>query len=126
MQGIHSDIPVLKGLSPWYLADRADRIGPSREVALLAADRSERLGVRDPVGRRAEPRLSPVPRLRRVAAFYLATGLLTFAALIWVYWISPTVPLDFFLATSSYRVVAVLAALAFAALLELVPTARDG
>jgi hypothetical protein len=36
------------------------------------------------------------------------------------------VPLDFFLATSSYRVVAVLAAIAFAALLELVPTGPDG
>ena len=126
VQGIHSDIPVLKGLSPWYLADHADRVGPS--LLSLYAQMIDQSGWSYviPVGLVLTVVCLGVPRLRGLAAFYLATGLLTFAALIWVYWISPTVPLDFFLATSSYRVVAVLAALAFAALLELVPTARDG
>jgi len=126
VHGIHSDIPVLKGLSPWYLADRADRVGPSlRSLYAQLIDQGGWSYV-IPLGIVLSVVCLAVPRLRGVAAFYLATGLLTFGALIWVYWISPTVPLDFFLATSSYRVVAVLAALAFAALLELVPVARDG
>ena len=37
-----------------------------------------------------------VDRMRGIAAFYLASGVLTFAALVWAYWASPTVPLDFF------------------------------
>jgi hypothetical protein len=57
--------------------------------------------------------------------FYLSTGVIVFAALVWVYWISPTVPLDFFLETSAYRVVAVLTPIAFAALLQLGSSARD-
>ena len=56
---------------------------------------------------------------RSLAVFYLATGVLAFAAVVWVYWITPTVPLDFYLATSAYRVVGVLAAIALAALLQL-------
>jgi hypothetical protein len=56
---------------------------------------------------------------RSLAAFYLASGALAFAALVWVYWISPTAPIDFYLATSAYRVVAVIAAVSFAALLQL-------
>jgi hypothetical protein len=124
--GVHSDIPVLKGLNPWYLADRADRVGPSwRSLYAQLIDQASWSYV-IPIGVVLTVVCLGVRRLRGLAVFYLATGLLTFAALIWVYWISPTVPLDFFLATSSYRVVAVLAAIAFAALLELVPTARDG
>jgi hypothetical protein len=62
---------------------------------------------------------------RSLAVFYLATGLLAFAAIVWVYWITPTEPLDFYLATSAYRVVGVLAAVAFAALLQLASPIRE-
>jgi hypothetical protein len=51
--------------------------------------------------------------------------LLAFAAIVWVYWITPTEPLDFYLATSAYRVVGVLAAIAFAALLQLASPTRE-
>ena len=51
---------------------------------------------------------------------------LVFAALIWVYWTSPTAPIGAFLATSAYRVVAILAALSFAAILQLPLPARNG
>lgn len=125
VQGIHGDIPVLKGLNPWYLADRTDRILPSLMSLYTQLIDQGGWSYVIPLGIVLSVICLAVPRLRGLAAFYLVTGLLTFAALIWVYWISPTVPLDFFLATSSYRVVAILAALAFAALLELVPTARD-
>lgn len=57
---------------------------------------------------------------RTMATFYLATGLIVFVALIWVYWISPTVSLSTYLVQSSYRVVAALATISLAALLHLV------
>jgi hypothetical protein len=120
--GIHSDIPVLKGLSPWYLVDRADRFGPTvRSLYAQLIDQTSWSYV-IPFGIVLTLVCLLVGRLRRLAAFYLATGLLTFAALVWVYWISPS-PLDYFSEHTSYRVVAVLAAIAFAALLELVPSA---
>ena len=46
--------------------------------------------------------------------------MMAFCGLVWVYWITKTVPLDFYLATSAYRVVGVLAAIALAALLQLI------
>jgi hypothetical protein len=124
--GIHSDIPVLKGLEPSYLSDRADRIWPSvKSLYAQLIDQNAWLYV-IPVGAVLALVCLFVRRRRAIAAFYLATGLIGFGALVWVYWISPTEPLSFFLATSAYRVVAVLAAVAFAALLQLAPSSRDG
>jgi hypothetical protein len=117
-QGIHGDIRLRSGFSPSYLADHADRIWPS-VLSLYGQliDETSWLYV-VPVGAAlALVCLSIRPR-RSLAAFYVATGLLAFASLVWIYWISPTVPLDFFLATSAYRVVSVVAAIAFAALLQ--------
>ena len=117
--GIHGDIPVLKGFEPWYLSGRADRVLPSiRSLYAQLIDQTSWLWV-IPLGLVVAACCLAVGRLRRIAAFYLASGVLTFAALVWAYWASPTVPLDFYLGTSSYRVVAVLAALAYAALLVL-------
>jgi hypothetical protein len=123
--GVHGDIPVLKGLEPWYLADRADRVMPSlRSLYSQLIDQTSWLWV-IPLGIVVAVACLAVRRLRGLAAFYLVSGLLTFAALLWAYWASPTVPLDFFLATSAYRVVAVLAALAYAAVLVLTVPERD-
>jgi hypothetical protein len=117
--GIHGDIPVLKGFEPWYLAARADRVLPSvRSLYAQLIDQTTWLWV-IPLGLVVAALCLAFERTRGIAAFYLASGVLTFTALVWAYWASPTVPLDFFLATSSYRVVAVLAALAYAALLVL-------
>lgn len=124
--GVHGDIPVLKGLEPWYLAGRADRVLPSlRSLYAQLIDQTSWLWV-IPLGLVVTAFCLAVDRMRGIAAFYLASGVLTFAALVWAYWASPTVPLDFFLATSSYRVVGVLAALAYAALLVLAVPEPDG
>ncbi len=122
---IHGDIPLRKGLSPWYLADRTDRVGPALRSLYAQLIEPGWLYV-IPLAIALALVCLLVARLRLLAVFYLATGVLTFWALVWAYWASPTEPLDFFLATSSYRVVAVLAAIAFAALLELVAPKPDG
>jgi hypothetical protein len=119
--GIHGDIRLRKGLDPSYLAAHADRVWPSVEslYAQLIDEASWLYVV--PFGAAITIVCLFVRQRRSLAAFYLGTGLLAFAALVWIYWISPTVPLDFFLASSSYRVVSVVAAIAFATLLQLVP-----
>jgi hypothetical protein len=119
--GIHGDIRLRSGLDPSYLTSHADRIWPSVEsLYAQLIDQTSWLFI-VPVGAAMALVCLLVRQRRSLAAFYLATGLLAFAALIWIYWISPTVPLDFYLATSSYRVVSVLTAIAFATLLQLVP-----
>ena len=123
--GIHGDISVLNGLDPFYLADRADRVWPSvNSLYLQLIDQTSWLYV-VPFGTALALVCLLVGRQRSIATFYLATGVIVFAALVWVYWISPTEPLGVFLATSAYRVVAVLAAIAFAALLQLASSIRD-
>jgi hypothetical protein len=123
--GIHGDISVLNGLDPFYLADRADRIWPSmNSLYMQLIDQTSWLYV-IPFGSAVALVCLLIGRQRSIALFYLSTGVIAFGALVWVYWISPTVPLDFFLATSAYRVVAVLTPIAFAALLQLGSSARD-
>jgi hypothetical protein len=119
--GIHGDIRLRKGLDPSYLAAHADRVWPSVEslYAQLIEETSWLYIV--PFGAAIALVCLFVRQRRSLATFYLVTGLLAFAALVWIYWISPTVPLDYFLATSSYRVVSVVTAIAFATLLQLVP-----
>jgi hypothetical protein len=117
--GIHGDIRLRNGLNPSYLADHADRIWPSvQSLYAQLVDATSWLYVVPFAAALALVCLS-VRQRRSLAAFYLATGLLAFAALVWIYWISPNVPLDFYLATSAYRVVSVVTAIAFAALLQL-------
>jgi hypothetical protein len=122
---IHGDIPLPKGLSPWYLAGRTERVGPALRSLYAQLIEQGWLYV-IPVAIVLALVCLLVARLRWLAVFYLATGLLTFWALVWAYWAAPIEPLDFYLGTSSYRVVAVVAAVAFAALLELVPAKDDG
>lgn len=124
-EGIRSDIPVLNGLNPSYLADRADRVWPSvRSLYAQLVDQTSWLYV-VPLGLAIALVCLFVCGRRKIAAFYLATGLMAFVALIWAYWISPTVPLDAYLAQSSYRVVATLAAISLAAVLQLTTPVRE-
>jgi hypothetical protein len=119
VEGIHGDIPALKGLNPSYLADRADRIWPSvQSLYGQLVDQTGWLYV-VPLGLALTLVCLFVRGRRTIAAFYLATGLIAFVVLIWVYWISPTVPLGTYLALSSYRVVATLTAISLAAFLQL-------
>jgi hypothetical protein len=120
-QGIHGDIRLRDGLDPSYLAAHADRVWPSlQSLYAQLIDQASWLYV-VPFAAAIAIVCLFVRQRRPLAAFYLVTGLLAFAALVWIYWISPTVPLDFFLASSSYRVVSVVTAIAFATLLQLAP-----
>jgi len=119
VEGIHGDISLTKGFDVSYLSGRADRVWPSvKGLYAQLTDQGNWLYVVPLAGALALVCLLIRGR-RSLAAFYLASGALAFAALVWVYWISPTAPIDFYLATSAYRVVAVIAAVSFAALLQL-------
>jgi hypothetical protein len=123
--GIHGDVPVLKGLNPSFLADQIDRLWPSvKAMYMQMIDTTNWLYI-IPLGTALILVSLFVAGRRSLAVFYLATGVFAFAAIVWVYWITPTVPLDFYLATSAYRVVGVLAAIALAALLQLAGPASD-
>jgi hypothetical protein len=116
--GITTDVPVGKSLHPSYLTGRADRIWPSvKALYAQLIDRSAWSYV-VPLGIAITVLALAVPRRRRVAIFYLATGLAFFLSLVWVYWVSTT-PLSFYLATSAYRVVAGLVAIALAAIVQI-------
>jgi hypothetical protein len=122
---IQGDISILNGLDPSYLAGRADRLWPSvTALYMQLIDQTSWLYV-IPFGTALALVCLLSRRQRAIATFYLTVGVIAFTALIWVYWISPTEPLGVFLATSTYRVVAVLAAIAFAALLQLSSSVHD-
>jgi hypothetical protein len=122
-QGIHGDIRLGKGLDPSYLAAHAGRVWPSvQSLYGQLIEQTSWLYI-VPFGAAIAVVCLFIRQRRSLAAFYLATGLFAFVALVWIYWISPTVPLDFFLATSSYRVVSVVTAIAFATLLQVAPPA---
>jgi hypothetical protein len=124
--GIHGDIPFLNGLNPSHLADRADRVRPSLNALYMQLIDQTSWLYAVPFGIALALAYLLVVRQRSIAAFYLTTGVIVFAVLVWVYWIGPTVqPLGVYLATSAYRVVAVLAAIAFAALLQLASAVRE-
>jgi hypothetical protein len=125
IEGIHGDISPREGLDPSYLAHRTGRIWPSVESLYGQLAKGGWLYV-VPIAASIALVSLLIRRRRAIAAFYLASGALVFAALVWVYWISPTTPIGAFLSTSAYRVVAILAALSFAAILQLPIPARDG
>ena len=123
--GIQGDISVRKGLEPSYLSHRTGRIWPSVESLYEQVARGGWLYV-VPIATSLALVCLLIRARRSIAAFYLASGMLAFAALVWVYWISPTTPISAFLSSSAYRVVAILAALSFAAILQLSVPSRDG
>jgi hypothetical protein len=123
--GIEGDFRLREGLNPSYLVDHAGRIWPSVESFYAQLiDQANWLYV-IPFGAGLTLVSLFIGQRRSIAAFYLATGLLAFAGLVWVYWSASIEPLSLFLATSANRVVAMLAAIAFAALLQLTPPLRD-
>jgi hypothetical protein len=125
VHGIHGDIPVLKGLNPWYLSDHADRVWPSvKALNMHLTDQANWLYV-IPFGAALTLVCLLVAGRRALAAFYLGSGSFAFAAVVWAYWINPTEPLSWYLGTSADRVVVAPVAIAFAAILQLAPVRRD-
>jgi hypothetical protein len=116
--GIASDVPVAKSFHPGYLADRTDRIWPSVKALYAQILDQSSWSYIVPLAIAISVLALAVPLRRRIAAFYLATGLAFFLSLVWVYWITG-VELTFYLATSAYRVVAGLVAIALAAIVQI-------
>jgi hypothetical protein len=125
VEGIHGDISLRKGVDPSYLSHRTGRIWPSVEYLYGQLEKGGWLYA-VPIAASIALVCLLIRGRRAIAAFYLVSGALVFAALVWVYWISPTAPIGAFLSSSAYRVVAILAALSFAAILQLPLPARDG
>jgi hypothetical protein len=121
--GLKGDLPLGKGLDPGFLVDRFSRVWPSmgalhdrlvirESVAIFAA-----IGIALAIARLRGPTRSPV------AAFYLATGVLYYLALVWAYWISP-LPLRFHLQNSVSRVTLGLGFIGLAAILQMCNAVR--
>jgi hypothetical protein len=125
VEGIHGDISPRKGVDPSYLSHRTNRIWPSVEYLYGQLEKGGWLYA-VPIAASIALVCLLIRGRRAIAAFYLASGALVFVALVWVYWISPTTPIGAFLSSSAYRVVAILAALSFAAILQLPMPTRDG
>lgn len=102
LHDVPSDFSLRTALDPGYLADRADRIGPSADAVATSL-----------VGR-DWPLIVPVffaltilgLLVERRALWLLPAGVFATCLLFWVwtYWAGST-PLDFWLSTSAYRVV---------------------
>jgi hypothetical protein len=116
-------IDAAQGLDLSYLADRFDRVLPSVE-ALHDQLASAPVSILVPLGIAACLVRLRTPRLSTVAVFYLATGFLYAASLVWSYWISP-LELGFQLGTSVARIYVGVPFIALAALLHLT-TSRTG
>jgi hypothetical protein len=115
---VSGDMPVGKGLDPSYLVSRADRLSPTltslygqiadQRVWYYVLPLAIALAVACLIARTA----------RRVAAFYLLTGLVIFLSLLWAYLINPN-PIGWYLATSATRTVDGMMFVAMAAILHL-------
>jgi hypothetical protein len=116
---VYDDIPIGKGLSPSYLADRWNRVWPSiTALYQQLIDQVTWMYVL-PLGAALAIAWFVAGRRREQSVFFFATGVLFFLALVWTYWVATVEPLSLFLSTSAYRLVAAIAAIALAAVLEL-------
>jgi hypothetical protein len=118
---LSSDLPVAKGLDPGYLADRADRVGPSLRALRHEIFDPGQWMLLVPIAAAIALLVLLSRGARRVSAFYVLSGTLVFASLVWAYWISPY-ELGWHLRTSADRVVAVLFFIAVAALAQVAAT----
>ena len=123
VEGIHGDISPRKGVDPSYLSHHTSRVWPSVESLYGQLAKGGWLYA-VPIAASIALVCLLIRGRRAIAAFYLSSGALVFVALVWVYWISPS-PISSYLSSSTYRVTALLAALSFAAILQLPIPARD-
>jgi len=116
--GIEGDLPVFKGLNPAYLWDRFDRVGPSIEALTAQLANQGKWSYLVPLAVLVGAACFAARVARPLAAFYLGSGVLMWALLVWAYWISP-LPLTFHLDTSANRVVAAIVFVAGVAIVHL-------
>jgi hypothetical protein len=109
-------LPLSKGLSPSYLVDRFERVWPSVEA--VASQITGNLAAQITIPIAIALAIVRLRTLSRLAAFYLAVGVLYCAGLVWAYWISP-LELQFHIYTSVGRVIIPAALIALAAILHL-------
>lgn len=123
---IHStDFPALStSLDPGYLGDRTERLTTAREhLTTLLADMDYWAFL--PSGLIVVCAVALAAGvLRRVAAFYVLAALLSFAGLLWAYWVSK-LEIEFHLGTSALRTIMSLAFIAAVALAQLLPALLD-
>jgi hypothetical protein len=117
--GVYHDVPVLKGLTPSYLADRLDRVWPSVQAMYAQViDQTSWLYI-VPLAAALAIASFVSGRRREQAVFFFATAVIFFAAVVWTFWVATVDPLSVFLSQSAYRLVASIAAISLAAVLEL-------
>ncbi len=115
---LKSDTPFPGGLSPVFLADRVSRLGPAISGLYGALVKVASVVVLVPVALGLL-----LLRLRRsqrtpLVWFYLLSGVLYFAILVWAYWVNP-LTVQFLVVTSASRICVGLALIALAAMLHL-------
>jgi hypothetical protein len=121
--GIQGDLPVAKGLTPGYLADRSSRVGRSFDALIGQLADQGRWSYLVPAALALiivclVARRGPRSQARRLGAFYLLVSIAFFALVVWSEWVIPS-PLDFQLRTSAPRVVSGVVFVGLAALIQL-------
>jgi hypothetical protein len=115
---VTGDMPIGKGLSPGYLADRTERVWPSVNAIGLQLRDQAGWNYILPLGIALVAVCLVTGAGRRIAAFYAGIGLATFASIVWAYWISPN-DLGWYLDTSVARTADAVVLLAIPAVLHL-------
>jgi hypothetical protein len=116
--GVPKDVKLGDALSPAYMVGHADRIPPTITELLRQLTDENRWSYFLPLALVAGIVAIVVRHARRAAAFYLLTAVGAFSALVWAYWTSPY-PVDWYLTTSGFRVVGIVAGVSMAALVHL-------
>jgi hypothetical protein len=115
--GVEGDLPIGKGLDPGFLGDRWSRVQPSIDgLNAQILDQAQWIYL-VPLATGIVVVALWQRRTRPLASFYLLSGVLAFAAMVWAYVISSN-DLAWHLNTSVNRVVVVIVFLAVAALLQ--------
>jgi hypothetical protein len=123
---VYHDVPLRKGLTPSYLADRFDRVWPSVKAMYAQLNDQSNWIYIVPFAAALVIASFVAGRRREQAVFFFATGVGFFLAFVWTAWVAAVNPLNVFLSQSAYRIVASIAAISLAAVLDLsAPTAVD-
>lgn len=115
---VTGDMPVGKGLNPSYLSGRVERLSPTLTSLYGQLTDQQVWHYALPLAISLVVACLFVRVARRVATFYLLTGLVIFVSLLWAYMINPNA-IGWYLATSADRTVDGMMFVALAAILHL-------